>query len=158
MEISIIVGLGAFCVLAACTITAMQNKLMKLTSDVLSLSVWRRWCSAQIGAHGGRIKELEEIVTCSPARPIQEEPETDQHQQDDCEQELKSQPDTARTYPLVIFKPKMRLRDDDMRHLCNGIASGLKEGCLVIASDAIEIIAFDSEGKCAYPIPAPHNQ
>lgn len=53
--------------------------------------------------------------------------------------------------PLIIVKVNVVLSSKDRAALMSEIAEGIRAGGLVLAGDC-EIIAFDSEGRLAYPV------
>ena len=53
--------------------------------------------------------------------------------------------------PLLIVKVNVVLSNKDRAALAAEIAAGIRAGALVLAGGC-EIIAFDSEGRLAYPI------
>lgn len=53
--------------------------------------------------------------------------------------------------PLIIVKVNVVLSNKDRAALVAEIAAGIRAGALVLAGDC-EIIAFDREGRLAYPI------
>lgn len=53
--------------------------------------------------------------------------------------------------PLLIVKISDNRSEEDRRKLLEIVSEGIKEGALVIGEEC-EIIAFDSEGRLAYPI------
>lgn len=53
--------------------------------------------------------------------------------------------------PLVIVKINVVLRPEERQRHMETIAEGIQKGALIIGSEC-EIIAFDSEGRLAYPV------
>ena len=53
--------------------------------------------------------------------------------------------------PLLIVKVNEHLPSNTLTQIRETIAEGIKKGCLVLSGDC-EVIAFDDEGKLAYPI------
>lgn len=53
--------------------------------------------------------------------------------------------------PLLIVKISGNMELQERRNLMEIVAEGIKKGALVIAEDC-EIIAFDQEGRLAYPV------
>ena len=53
--------------------------------------------------------------------------------------------------PLLIVKINTIKPSDALARDMETIAEGIKKGCLVLSGDC-EVIAFDDEGRLAYPI------
>ena len=53
--------------------------------------------------------------------------------------------------PLLIVKINANRPQDKLARDMETIAEGRKKGCLVLSGDC-EVIAFDDEGRLAYPI------
>lgn len=53
--------------------------------------------------------------------------------------------------PLLIVKINANRPRDELARDMETIAEGIKKGCLVLSGDC-EVIAFDDEGRLAYPI------
>ena len=53
--------------------------------------------------------------------------------------------------PLLIVKINGHRPPDQLTRDMEKIADGIKKGCLVLSGDC-EVIAFDDEGRLAYPI------
>ena len=53
--------------------------------------------------------------------------------------------------PLLIVKINTIKPSDALARDMETIAEGIKKGCLVLSGDC-EVIAFDGEGRLAYPI------
>lgn len=53
--------------------------------------------------------------------------------------------------PLLIVKINGNRPTDQLARDMETIADGIRKGCLVLSGDC-EVIAFDDEGRLAYPI------